>query len=255
MKKNFPVVLAIGGHDPTGGAGIQSDIETITSHDCHAVSLITCLTSQNTERFLTLDPVNPSTFATQAKTLISDIHIDVIKIGAVGNFKIVEKIYDLINSMQNTAVIVDPVIKSSTGGLLANKETIEALKSLILPKSFLITPNLDEVKALSGEDNLDQSLEALCELCQQYILVKDVEESEKSVINNLYSKSKLLKHWESPRKEGQFHGTGCSLASSIACFIAKSVNILESIDLAQKHTLKAINNSIGIGKGQKILKF
>lgn len=254
MKNKLPVVLVIGGHDPTGGAGIQSDIETVTSLNCHAVSLITCLTSQNTKEFLISDPVNPDTFFSQGKALISDVNIDVIKIGAVGSSKIVEKINDLLTLMKNSPVIVDPIIRSSSGGILTNKKSLDALKSLIFPKSFLVTPNLEEAKSISGEENLDLVIENLLNLCTQYLLIKDVEKSKNLIVNNLYSKSKFIKHWENPRIEGKFHGTGCSLASSIACFMAKSRNIIESIDLAQKYTLKAIINSVKIGKGQKILK-
>ena len=254
MSRKLPIVLVIGGHDPTGGAGVQKDIETITSLNCHAVSLITCLTSQNTENFSSVNPVNPNEFAKQAKSLFSDVSIDVIKIGAIGSLKIAEKISDLLNYFKKITVVLDPVIKTSSGGTLINKEAIEGLKSLLFPKSFLITPNLNEAKSLSGKKDLKKALEVLFSFSPKYILMKDIEKSQKNITNNLYSKKKLLNRWSNPRIEGKFHGTGCTLASSIASFIARSENIQDSIDLGQQFTFQSIKNAIEIGEGQKIIK-
>ena len=136
MSYSLPVILAIGGHDPSGGAGIQADIETITSHGCHAVSLITCLTSQNTKDFFKVDMLDPNIFTSQAESLLSDIAIDAIKIGVIGNLKILEEINKLLNKLSGVAVIVDPVIKSTSGGTLTESTLFESLKSLIFPKSF-----------------------------------------------------------------------------------------------------------------------
>ena len=173
MSRKLPIILVIGGHDPTGGAGIQKDIETIASLNCHAVSLITCLTSQNTQDFSLVNSVNPNVFVKQAKNLFSDVSIDVIKIGAIGSLKIAEKISDFLNSLKNIKVVLDPVIKTSSGGALINKETIEGLKTLLFPKSFLITPNLNEAKSLSGEKNLKKALGILFSYSPKYILMKD----------------------------------------------------------------------------------
>ena len=254
MSPKLPVILAIGGHDPTGGAGIQADIETITSHDCHAVSLITCLTSQNTKEFMATDEVDPNVFAKQARSLLSDVRVDVVKIGAIGSLEIAKEISGLLSYLKNVVVIVDPVIKSSSGGTLVKKEALEVLKSLIFPKSLLITPNLEEAMALSRKENLDMVLEDLFSFNPQNILIKDIKLSKKSITNCLYSKRKLIKKWNNPKVQGNFHGTGCNLASSISCFVARSKNIKDSIELAQTYIYQSIKNSVEIGKGQRILK-
>ena len=254
MSYSLPVILTIGGHDPSGGAGIQADIETITSHGCHAVSLITCLTSQNTKDFFKVDVLNPNIFNSQAESLLSDITIDAIKIGVIGNLKMLEEINKLLNKLEGVAVIFDPGIKSTSGGTLTESTLLESLKSLIFPKSFLVTPNIEELKSISGKRDLSSALEDLFSFSPKHILVKDVQKSKDHIINSLYTDNKLINSWINRKIEGSYHGTGSNLASSIACSIAKSKNIEESIKLAQEFTSKAIKNSIRVGKGQKILK-
>jgi len=254
MSYSLPVILTIGGHDPSGGAGIQADIETITSHGCHAVSLITCLTSQNTKDFFKVDVIDPNIFTSQAESLLSDIAIDAIKIGVIGNFKILEEINKLLNKLEGIAIIFDPVIKSTSGGTLTENPLFKSLKSLIFPKSFLVTPNIEEVKSLSGKCDLNSALEDLFSFSPKHILVKDVQKSKDHIINSLYTDNKLVNSWNNHKIEGSYHGTGSNLASSIACSLAQSKNIEESIKLAQEFVAQAIENSIRVGMGQKILK-
>ena len=127
MANQLPVVLTIGGYDPSGGAGITADIETINSLRCHPISLITCLTSQNTEKFDLLEPVNIDVFISQADLLLSDFKIDIIKIGALGNDKIVEETKRILNKLKDTKIVIDPVIEATTGGSLADKPTLLSL--------------------------------------------------------------------------------------------------------------------------------
>lgn len=255
MNNNLPIVLTIGGHDPTGGAGITADIENISSKGCYPLSLISCLTSQNTYKYEHTQPVDPLLFSNQANILISDIRINMVKIGVLPSLDIIEKIKEeVLDRLKGVKVIVDPIIKSSTGGIFLNRDAIEGLKTLIFPKSFLITPNLEEIKILSGKKDLASAVNSLFSFSPEYILVKDIKESEEHILNHLYSKNGLEHSWSHPRLKGNYHGTGCYLASSIACFLALSNNIEKAIDQAQLDTIKAVRNSIKIGKGLKILK-
>jgi hydroxymethylpyrimidine/phosphomethylpyrimidine kinase len=252
---NLPIVLTIGGHDPTGGAGIIKDIEAIKSNNCHAVSLVSCLTCQNTYQFKNIAPVDSFLFSEQAEVLLSGVEINTIKIGAISSLDLVEIVEkSILDQLENVKVILDPVINSSTHGTLADQATIDGLKSIIFPKSFLITPNLEEAKILSGKRDLNSALEVLFSFSPKYILVKDIEDSKEKIVNQLYSPEGLVRSWSNKRLKGNFHGTGCYLASSIASLIANSETIETSIQLAQLNTLKAIKNSIKIGKGQRILR-
>ena len=255
VKINLPIVLTIGGHDPTGGAGIIKDIEAIKSNNCHAVSLVSCLTCQNTYQFKNIVPVDSLLFSEQADVLLSGVQINTVKIGAISSLDLVEIVkISILDRLENIKVILDPVIKSSTQGTLADQATIDGLKSIIFPKSYLITPNLEEAKILSGKNDLNSALEVLFSFSPKYILVKDIEDSKEKIVNQLYSQDGLVRSWSNRRLKGNFHGTGCYLASSIASLIASSETIETSIQLAQLNTLKAIKNSIKIGQGQRILR-
>ena len=254
MANQLPVVLTIGGYDPSGGAGITADIETISSLRCHPISLITCLTSQNTEKFGLLEPVNIDVFISQADLLLSDFKIDIIKIGTLGNAEIVEETKKILSKLKDIKIVIDPVIEATTGGSLTDKPTLQALKEIVFPMAYLLTPNLAEAKVLSGKDDLNLIVEELSLFSSNYLLIKDIDSSNEEVINNLYFDKKLKKSWSAPKIPGSFHGTGCYLASSISCFLAHSKNLEEAIELGQKNTIKAINSSVKLGKGQNILK-
>ena len=254
MTNQLPVVLTIGGYDPSGGAGITADIETITSLRCHPISLITCLTSQNTEKFDLIEPLNIDVFISQADLLLSDFKIDIIKIGALGSDKIVEETKRILNKLKDTKIVIDPVIEATTGGLLADKPALQALKELIFPMAYLLTPNLAEAKVLSGKNDLNLIVQELSLLSSNYLLIKDIDSSYEEIVSHLYLNKKLKKSWSTTKIPGSFHGTGCYLASSISCFLAHSKSLEEAIELGQNNTIKAITGSVKLGKGQNILK-
>ena len=254
MANDLPVVLTIGGYDPSGGAGITADIETIGSLNCQAITLISCLTSQNTREFKLLGPVNSELFADQAISLLSDFKVDVIKIGLLGGSEIVKETKKILDRLEETKVVIDPIIEASSGGMLSDKATLEDIKEFIFPKSYLITPNLEEAKILSGKNNLSSLIEKFRSYTSQYFLIKDINHSDDQIVNHLYSNKELKKSWSIPKIQGSFHGTGCHLASSISCFLAHSKDLEEAIELAQQNTLNAIKKSLKIGQGQNILK-
>ena len=138
--------------------------------------------------------------------------------------------------------------------MLSDKATLEDIKEFIFPKSYLITPNLEEAKILSGKNNLSSLIEKFRSYTSQYFLIKDINHSDDQIVNHLYSNKELKKSWSIPKIQGSFHGTGCHLASSISCFLAHSKDLEEAIELAQQNTLNAIKKSLKIGQGQNILK-
>ena len=150
--------------------------------------------------------------------------------------------------------MIDPVIEATTGGSLADKPTLQALKELIFPMAYLLTPNMVEAKVLSGKKDLSLIVEELSLLSSNYLLIKDIDSSYEEIVSHLYLDKKLKKSWSTPKLPGSYHGTGCYLASSISCFLAHSKSLEEAIELGQKNTIKAINSSVKLGKGQNILK-
>ena len=150
--------------------------------NCYAITLISCLTSQNTQEFSAIEQVDPELFANQANLLLSDFKIDVLKIGVLKGTRIIEETKKIIDKLKNIKVVIDPVIRASTGGLLSDKTDLEALRELIFPNAYLITPNLKEAKILSGEEDLNLVIEKLRSFSSCYFLIKDVNLSQDQIV-------------------------------------------------------------------------
>ena len=254
MKENTPIVLVIGGLDPTGGAGVLADSQTILMNGCHPITLVTCLTAQNTNSFNGMKATNANFFKKMTKTLLKDISsIRAIKIGALANEEIIKLVKEIIINYKNIPVVLDPIIETSSGGSLISKEGIKELKLSLLPYAELVTPNIEEAKFLTNKDSLSEITEQFHKLKSNYIFIKDNEE-ENQIRNYLYKNKQLIKEWQVAKIKGRFQGTGCSISSCIASNLAKEIKIEESIELAQDTVHQSLLNAIDLGKGQKIPK-
>tara|TARA_B100001029_G_scaffold140806_1_gene120200 strand:- start:1041 stop:1877 length:837 start_codon:yes stop_codon:yes gene_type:complete len=254
MTKNTPIVLIIGGHDPTGGAGVLADAQTLVMNGCYPISLITCLTAQNTINFESIKVTDTKFFNKIAKVLLKDIPlINAIKIGALGNEEIVQVVKEIIINCKNTPVVLDPVIETSSGGSLINNEGLSEMKYKLLSNVDLITPNIKEAKTLTGKHNQQEIIQELNKVKSNFVLIKDNEKRNK-IENSLFKKNEFIKKWEISKVKGKFQGTGCSMSSSIASNLAKGLRMEESIELAQNSVYQSLQNAIDLGSGQKIPK-
>ena len=254
MTKNTPIVLIIGGHDPTGGAGVLADAQTLVMNGCYPISLITCLTAQNTINFESIKVTDTKFFNKIAKVLLKDIPlINAIKIGALGNEEIVQVVKEIIINCKNTPVVLDPVIETSSGGSLINNEGLSEMKYKLLSNVDLITPNIKEAKTLTGKHNQQEIIQELNKVKSNFVLIKDNEKRNK-IENSLFKKNEFIKKWEISKVKGKFQGTGCSMSSSIASNLAKGLRMQESIELAQNSVYQSLQNAIDLGSGQKIPK-
>ena len=151
MKNNLRKILSIAGSDSGGGAGIQADIKTATSLKTYIATAITCITAQNSSKVYQISYLNSDIIQKQIEVILEDLNIDIIKIGMIGNKKIAQTINKiLITKAKNIPIIIDPIITSTSLNSLLNKETIEYFKTTLIKNSYLITPNIDEAKTLSG---------------------------------------------------------------------------------------------------------
>ena len=141
-------ILSIGGSDPSSGAGIQSDIKTFSDNDIYGFTVVTAITSQNTKKVTSIEPVSKKSLELQLDSILSDFDIDAIKIGMVYNSQIIKIIYSKLKNIK-VPIIVDPIIKSTTGGLLLKKNALTYYKKMIIPLADVITPNKYEAKILS----------------------------------------------------------------------------------------------------------
>ncbi len=243
------VVLVLAGHDPSGGAGIQADIETLAAHGCIATSVITSLTAQNTQSFSYHLPQTAVDFVNQCKLVLEDIKIDACKIGAIGSPELIRAIHEMIAD-QSFPVVLDPVLHSSTGHDFANEEMCALLCELILPFATVITPNRDEAMELTGELKPQAAADRLLEIGCKNILISDAEDSEKIVINYLVQKDGQCQTYTWERLPGSFHGSGCTLASAITANLAKDIELISAIEQAQEFTWQSLKHGLQLGKGQ-----
>lgn len=248
--KHKPVVLCFSGHDPCGGAGIQADIEVISSHGCHAASIITCLTQQDTHNVVSIWPQDPQQFTAQAKTLVNDLDIAVIKIGLIGSVEIALAIVEIIQALPNIPVVLDPVLAAGGGKKMSDTNLLETIVTKLLPHVSLLTPNSNEARILSGNSTLSDAAKTLLGMGAKNVLITGSHEDTATVDNTLYmpDQSPQTFHWE--RLSGHYHGSGCTLASACAALLARGFDIYTAVTEAQDFTWQSLESAYQTGSGQ-----
>jgi len=244
-----PIVLVIAGHDPSGGAGIQADIESIANTGCHAVTVITSLTAQNTDKVTNTSSQNPSFFRKQIKLIFDDFNVSACKIGMISNSEFVNIIHEELLDIK-IPIVLDPVINSGTGENLSPKKTYEKILSELLPLSTIITPNSLEAKILAGTDDLEIAANKLLSYGAKSVLITGSHEKTNTVLNTLYERDSTPIKYEWERLTGSFHGSGCTLSSRIAANIALGNNLKNSVEDAQQYTWQTLKNGLQLGKKQ-----
>lgn len=247
-----PVVLCLSGHDPSGGAGIQADIETIASHQCHAASVITALTEQDTNNVKSMLPQSASAIISQARTILEDLPVKAIKIGLIGHVETAKAIYAIINEYSALPVILDPILAAGGGAILSNDELIDTIAELLLPRTTILTPNSIEARQLVQLDDLQHCGAKLLELGCEYVLITGAHEQGSVVSNQLFNKKQPTETYTWDRLPHSYHGSGCTLASSIAAMVAHGLEVDTAILEAQEYTWNSLSAGFQPGKGQFI---
>ena len=253
MKKASVLVFA--GADPSGGAGIQADVQAITALGAHALSVITVLTAQDNDQVHAIEPVSPDMVRRQAQALIDKIDIAAVKIGIVGSRANGEAIAELIGllRLQNPGlpVVLDPVLASGHGDALAAEDPMLIINPL-LPLVTLITPNLPEIAALcTGDRRAESQAESLMQRGCRNVLIKGGHGGGDKVVNRWFGMDGS-RSWSWPRLPGAFHGSGCTLASGIAALLAQGQDMGQALDGAQAWCQDALAHAYLIADGQSI---
>lgn len=247
-----PQVLCLSGHDPSGGAGIQADIEAIAAQGAHALGVITALTVQNSQNVQRVVPIAVDLFAEQLEVLLDDCHIDAIKIGVIGDARQVSVIARTIDRLQ-VPVILDPVLRAGGGGTLAGDQTAAALMHALLPRASIITPNAAEARLLVPDaPDLDAAARALLAQGCQSALVTGGDEPTEIVENSWHRIDLPVNRYHWPRVALGFHGAGCTLASTLAARVALGDALPDAVENAQRAVQAALARALTIGKGRAI---
>ena len=248
-----PIVMCFSGHDPSGGAGIQADIESINAHHARACTVITALTVQDTQDVQQLIPVELSDFKNTAKTLLNDVSPKVFKTGLLADTDIAQAICEIKRQYLSVPLVVDPVLASGAGSRLSNENLIQTLREKLLPLATIATPNLPEAQIISGEENPDASAEKMLAMGCQHILLTGTHANTKHVVNTLYSQNEKIE-FAVERLTGEFHGSGCTLAASLAANLANQHEINNAVKQALDYTWQTLKHAQVIGKGQLLPK-
>ena len=245
MSSPPPLVLTFAAADPTSGAGLQADVLAIAAMGCHPLSVLTGYTVQDTSGVEALIAIEPRRVREQAQALLAEMAVSAFKLGVLGSAGNVAAVAAILAEHRDVPVVLDPVLASGRGDPLSDDEVIRALRELVVPRTTLATPNSIEARRLGGAD-------ALLALGCRYVLVTGTHEAGEDVANTLYGKAGKVREDRWPRLPGSYHGSGCTLASSIAASIARGRSVADAVAEGQRYTWEALAAGFRPGKGQFI---
>lgn len=249
-------VLAIGGSDSGGGAGIQADIKTIAAFGAYAETAITAITVQDTRAIHRIDPVAPDLIAAQIEAVLDDLGADAIKTGMLPEVAAVRATAAALREpAARIPLVVDPVLAAGSGRAFLDQEGIAALKSDLIPLSALLTPNVPEAEALTGLSianaaAMEEAGRALIGLGARAVLVKGGHLSGAEVTDVLVLAEGSEIFAKPRQKTPHTHGTGCTLASAIAAGLAQGLGLREAVARAEDFIARAIRTAPGFGRGR-----
>jgi hydroxymethylpyrimidine kinase/phosphomethylpyrimidine kinase len=245
-------VLSIAGSDSGGGAGIQADIKTITGLGAHALTAVTALTAQNSLGVSAIHPVPPGFITRQIKTVVEDRPPDSVKVGMVFTAAAVKAVSRMIAEYSLSPVVVDPVLRASTGRLLLEPNAIRLLKERLLPLSAVVTPNLDEAELLTGRTvrTLKEMERAALEIFRMgpRVVIKGGH-LERGSSDLFFDGEEVVVFQGKKITSTSTHGTGCVFSSALATFLALGRNMKDAVQSAHDMVRKAIRGGYIVGRG------
>ncbi|HEX7812482.1 MAG TPA: hydroxymethylpyrimidine/phosphomethylpyrimidine kinase [Burkholderiales bacterium] len=259
MSDSPPIVLVFAATDPSGGAGIQADILTLSSMGCHPLTAVTAITIQDTMGIEDVLPIDAEWVADQARCVLEDMPVAVFKIGLLGSVEAIAAIAEVVSDYPDIPLVLDPVLASGRGDELASEDVISAMRELLIPQTTLITPNSLEARRLAQDESDDSDDPQLAECARrlltlgcEYVLVTGAHENTPQVINTLYDQQGVVRTDSWQRLSGTYHGSGCTLASAVAATIANGLGIPEAVRDAQEYTWQTLKHGYRTGMGQLI---
>ncbi|HEY3091705.1 MAG TPA: bifunctional hydroxymethylpyrimidine kinase/phosphomethylpyrimidine kinase [Vicinamibacterales bacterium] len=258
------VALTIAGSDSSAGAGIQADIKTFAAHGVFGVTAVTAVTSQNTTGVMTSEAVPSDLVASQIETVFSDMGVHAAKTGMLANAAIVEAVAAAVVDLEIPFLVVDPVIKASSGDLLLDDEGLLAMKKELMSRAHAVTPNIPEAEMLSGltigtEQDLREAARRILKLGPAYVVITGSHAPARwgpasrgpsdRIVDLLYD-GEVFTEFAHQRVPGRHtHGTGCAFSASLAAQLALGRSLYEAVPSAQEFVAGAIRHAPGLGRG------
>jgi hydroxymethylpyrimidine/phosphomethylpyrimidine kinase len=248
-----PIVLTIAGFDPSSGAGITADLKTIAAHGCYGVACITALTVQSTQGVFRVEPVSPDLVVQTLAELAGDMDFAAIRIGMLGSAPVAEAVASFLSGRRAKNVVLDPVIRSSSGTDLLDPPGVEFMRKWLLPLATVVTPNIDEAESLTGMSvrslgEMKAAAEHLQRMGARAVVITGGHLPENTDLLRLNSGGEH--EFTSPRIDStSTHGTGCAFATALACNLALGKEIKEAVGNAKEYVAKAIAAAYPVGQG------
>ena len=245
-----PTVLCIGGHDPCGGAGILADAESVRAAGAFPLTVVSTLTDQDTCGLRRLYPQPANRVAAQCRALIADGAPRAIKIGLIGDARLIPVLCDLIDAHPELPVVLDPVLASGVGQRVADAVLVQGLRESLIPRVALVTPNLPEAQTLTRVSDPADCARTLLENGAGWALITGTHDDTDEVINRLFGPDGSLQSLSWPRLSGDYHGSGCTLASAIAARLALGLAMTQAVADAQSYAWTSLARAFRTGHCQ-----
>ena len=247
-------ILIIAGSDSSGGAGIQADIKTVTALGSYAMTAITAVTSQNTTGVQSIESITPREISKQIEFTSKDIKPDAIKIGMLHSVEVINAVLKSLNKISVKKIILDPVMVAKGGAKLIDNRSIKILKSKLIKKVSLITPNIPEAEILtktkiSSVDDMISAARILMSLGAKNVLIKGGHLKSRIMQDIFLNKNEISAFKNKKINTKNTHGTGCTLSSAIATYYSCGKTLKKSCELGIKYVNNSIKSKINYGKG------
>lgn len=246
-------VLTIAGSDCSGGAGIQADLKTMSAHGVFGMSVIVSVVAENTSRVLDIQDVTPDMIEKQIDAIYEDIGTDAVKIGMLSTPRCMEAVAKKLEEYAPQNVVIDPVMYAKNGCPLMQPRSVETFIELILPKAYLLTPNLPEAERICGmtiqtPDEMREAARRIHQMGCPNVLIKGGH-LDGDALDILYDGSRFYSYTGKRIPTKHTHGTGCTLSSAIASDLALGLPIEQAVERAKEYVSTAIEHAPGLGKG------
>ncbi|HEX4878492.1 MAG TPA: hydroxymethylpyrimidine/phosphomethylpyrimidine kinase [Limnobacter sp.] len=253
MLQQVPLVLAFSASDPTSGAGLQADLLAIAAMGGHGLTILTGLTAQNTLGVQRFEPVQADWLQSQVDSLLADgVVPQAMKAGVLGSVAAVNALVALKARWPTVPLVVDPVRASGRGDGFGGQALFEHMKHTLFPVVDVLTPNWPEAQAFAGHSDAQAAADTLLGMGCRAVLLKGEHSPGGPVVNRLYTPKDVPVAWPCERLPGQYHGSGCTLASALAARLAGGVNLLEAVPQALDYTWQSLAHAFPVGQGQLI---
>ncbi|HEX4917730.1 MAG TPA: hydroxymethylpyrimidine/phosphomethylpyrimidine kinase [Limnobacter sp.] len=253
MLQQIPLVLAFSASDPTSGAGLQADVLAVAAMGGHALTVLTGLTAQNTQGVQRFEPLHADWLQSQVDSLLADgVMPHALKAGVLGSAAAVDAVVALKARWPAVPLVVDPVRASGRGDGFGGAVLFEHMKNALFPVVDVLTPNWPEAQAFTGMREPEAAAQTLLDMGCKAVLLKGEHLPGGQVVNCLYTGGEVPRAWPCQRLPGQYHGSGCTLASALAALLAGGASLLEAVPQALDYTWQSLAHAFPVGQGQHI---